>query len=91
MSKIITLKNKPMTRANLFTKIQILAIALFANFAAIIVKAQDKAADLKVDVDVNKGTEAMGADWMSNPIVWVVGAVVLIIIIALITRGSGNK
>ncbi|MCQ4034330.1 hypothetical protein [Kaistella montana] len=80
-----------MTRANLFTKIQIFALALFANFATIAVKAQDKAADLKVDVDVNKGTDAMGADWMSNPIVWVIGALVLIIIIALITRGGGNK
>lgn len=80
-----------MTRANLFTKIQIFALAVFANLATVMVTAQDKAADLKVDVDVNKGTDPMGADWMSNPIVWVIGALVLIIIIALVARGGGNK
>ena len=62
-----------------------------ANFAVVLVKAQDKAADLKVDVDVNKGGDAMGGDWMSNPLVWVVGALVLIVIIALVARGGGNK
>ena len=80
-----------MTRTNLLSKIQILALAVMANFAVVLVKAQDKAADLKVDVDVNKGGDAMGGDWMSNPLVWVVGALVLIVIIALVARGGGNK
>lgn len=76
-----------MTRANLLTKIQFFALALVANFAAILVKAQEGAADLKVDVDVDKG----GADWMSNPLVWVIGALVLIVIIALVARGGGSR
>ena len=80
-----------MTRTNLFSKIQILALAVMANFAVVLVKAQDKAADLKVDVDVNKGNDMMGGDWMSNPLVWVIGALVLIVLIALIVRGGGNK
>ena len=80
-----------MTRTNLLSKIQIFALAVMANFAVVLVKAQDKAADLKVDVDVNKGGDAMGGDWMSNPLVWVVGALVLIVIIALVARGGGNK
>lgn len=81
-----------MTRTNLFSKIQMFALAIMANFAMIIVKAQDKAADLKVDVDVNKGgDDMMGGDWMSNPLVWVIGALVLIVIIALVARGGGNK
>jgi hypothetical protein len=80
-----------MTRSNLLTKIQIFALAVAANFATILVKAQDKAADLKVDVDVNKGGDAMSSDWMSNPLVWVIGALVLIVIIALVARGGGNK
>ena len=80
-----------MTRANLFTKIQMLALALFANFAAIIVKAQDKAADLKVDVDVNKGND-LGSNWMSNPLVWVIAVLVLILLVVLVTRnGSKSK
>ena len=80
-----------MTRTNLLSKIQIFALAVMANFAVDLVKAQEKAADLKVDVDVNKGGDAMGGDWMSNPLIWVVGALVLIVIIALVARGGGNK
>lgn len=80
-----------MTRTNLLSKIQIFALAVMANFAVVLVKAQEKAADLKVDVDVNKGGDAMGGDWMSNPLIWVVGALVLIVIIALVARGGGNK
>ena len=47
-----------MTRSNLLTKIQIFALAVAANFATILVKAQDKAADLNVDVALNKGVVA---------------------------------
>lgn len=80
-----------MTRTNLFSKMQMLALAVMANFAVILVKAQDGAADLKVDVDVNKGGGMMDGDWMSNPLVWVIGALFLIVIIALVARGGGNK
>ena len=80
-----------MTRTNLLSKIQFFALAVMANFAVVLVKAQDKAADLNVDVDLDKGGDAMGGDWMSNPLVWVIGALVLIVIIALVARGGGNK
>ena len=56
-----------------------------------LVKAQEKAPDLKVDVDMNKTGDAMGGDWMSNPLIWVIGALVLIVLIALVARGGGNK
>ncbi len=79
-----------MTRTNLFSKIQFFALAILANFATVLVKAQEKAADLNVDVDLDKGTD-MNGNWMSNPLVWVVGALVLIVIIALVARGNGNK
>ena len=80
-----------MTRTNLFSKIQMFALAVMANFAVVLVKAQEKGADLKVDVDVNKGSDMMGGDWMSNPLIWVIGALVLIVLIVLIARGGGNK
>lgn len=80
-----------MTRTNLLSKIQFFALAVVANLAVVFAKAQDAAPDLKVDVDVDKGGSAMGADWMSNPLVWVIGALVLIVIIALVARGGGNR
>lgn len=80
-----------MTRTNLFSKIQIFTLAVMANLAVVLVKAQEKGADLKVDVDVTKGGDAMGGDWMSNPLVWVIGALVVIVLIALVARGGGNK
>ena len=80
-----------MTRIGLLSKVQLFAVAVIANLAAVLVKAQEKGADLKVDVDINKGTDAMGGDWMSNPLIWVIGALVLIILIALVARGGGSK
>ena len=80
-----------MTRINLLSKIKFLALAVLANLAIILVKAQEKAPDLKVDVDINKDGNSMGSDWMSNPLIWVIGALVLIIIIALVARGENRK
>ncbi|MGV8915778.1 MAG: hypothetical protein ACOH1X_10075 [Kaistella sp.] len=81
-----------MTRSNLISKIQIFTMAVIANLAVVLVNAQAKTPDLDVNVDVNKGSDmGMGADWMSNPLIWVVGALVLIIIIAVVARGGGNK
>jgi hypothetical protein len=78
-----------MTRSNLFTKIQMLALAVMANFAVILVKAQESAPDLKVDVNTDSGMA--GGNWMSNPLIWVIGALVLIVLIAIVARGNGNK
>ncbi|AZI66394.1 hypothetical protein EIB71_01290 [Kaistella daneshvariae] len=78
-----------MTRSNLFTKIQMLALAVMANFAVILVKAQESAPDLKVDVNTDGGMA--GGNWMSNPLIWVIGALVLIVLIAIVARGNGNK
>ena len=71
-------------------KIKIFTIALLSTLFGIYTFAQEKAADLKVDVDINKGND-LGSNWMSNPLVWVIGALVIIVIIALVARGGGNK
>ncbi|MEC5158815.1 hypothetical protein [Chryseobacterium sp. MP_3.2] len=80
-----------MTRLNVLSKIQYFVMAIIANFAVVMVKAQEGAADLKVDVDVDKGGGMMDGDMMSNPLIWVVGALILIVIIALVARGGSNK
>lgn len=80
-----------MTRLNVLTKIKFFVMAMIANLAVVMVKAQEGAADLKVDVDVDKGGGMMDGDMMSNPLVWVIGALIFIVIIALVARGGGNK
>lgn len=71
------------TKANQF------ALTVMATFFSVLSYAQDKGADLKVDVNTTKTTST--EEWISNPIYWVIGGVVLIIIVALIARGGGNR
>lgn len=77
-----------MKQLTLISKIQIAVLTAIAN---VLVFAQEKAPDLKVDVDLDKGDSMASGDWMSNPLVWVIGALVLILLIALVARGGGNK
>lgn len=73
-----------------FTKAQIFIMTVFATFMTF---AQDGDGELNVDVNMDEGaTNAVsGGDWMANPLVWVIGALVLILIIALVARGGGSK
>lgn len=77
-----------MTKFPLFKKVQLFVYSLFFSAIAF---AQNSSPDLDVDVDVSKPGDAMGGDWMSNPLVWVIGALVLIVIIALVARGNNNN
>jgi hypothetical protein len=62
-------------------------LALFAMLTSILMLAQEKDKDLKVDIDVDKG----GSDWYTQPWVWAIGAAVFIIIIVAILKGGGRK
>lgn len=72
----------------LLSKTQALVLTALAN---ILVFAQDKAPDLKVDVNTTSSNPMGGGDWMSNPLIWVIGALVVILLVALVARGGGNK
>ena len=76
-----------MKNLNTISKFQLFLCTVLGNF---LLFAQEKAADLKIDVDIDKGSDTE-ADWMTNPLVWVIGGLVLILIIALVARGGGNK
>lgn len=65
-------------------KTHFLLQALLLFLMTPLIFAQDKG--LKIDVDVNKSTEP--ADWLSNPLYWVIGGLILLLIIALIARGG---
>lgn len=73
------MKNQILTRSNYW----LMAVVLFLSspFAF----AQDGDGPT-LEVDINKSSEP--ADWMSNPLYWVIGGLVLILIIALVARGN---
>ena len=79
-----------MEGSNIARRLQTFAMAVMATLIGGLVWAQEKAAQLDVDVDMNKGTD-MSGNWMQNPLIWVIGALVLIILIALVARGGNSK
>ena len=48
--------------------------------------AQEKSAD--INVDINKSG---GGGWYTNPIVWIVGAAVFILLLVALTRSSRSS
>lgn len=70
----------------LSNRLEKLCIFILTFFFGIIAFAQEKAPDLNVDVTTTKTTTT--EEWFTNPLYWVVGALLLIILIAVIARGN---
>lgn len=73
------MKNQFLNNSNYFLTALILFLSSPLAFA-------QEDGGLKIDVDVTKDTDP--ADWMTNPLYWVIGGLVLILIIALVARGG---
>lgn len=78
-----------MKTLNILRRLQTFAMVAMTTLTGALVWDQDKTAQLDVNVDVNKGTET--SNWMTNPLVWVIGALVLILVVVLAARGASNK
>ena len=61
-------------------------LSVFALVVSIIALAQEKTAE--VDVDINKTGES---NWHASPWVWIVGAAVFILLLVALMRGSGRS
>ncbi len=59
-------------------------LALSAFFTLMAAAQDGDGADIKVDI--NKGGESAG--WYANPVVWVVGAAVFILLLVALLRGK---
>ena len=64
--------------------LQKMSASLFAFLVSFLAFAQEKA------VEVTTSTTTTTEEWYTNPLYWVIGAVALIAIIAIVSR-SGNK
>jgi hypothetical protein len=58
-------------------------LSLLAAMVSVFTFAQEKGAD--IDVDINKGG---GSNWYASPWVWIVGAAVFILLLVALTRGG---
>ena len=63
-------------------KAEQLGIFLLTFFFSIVAFAQE--ATPKVDVTTTE-------EWFTNPVYWVIGALLLIILIAVVARGNGKR
>lgn len=71
------------------SKLEKFGIFMLTFFFSVITFAQDatKTPDLDVDVTTTESTTTT-EEWFSNPVYWVIGAVLLIILIAVVARGN---
>ncbi len=60
-------------------------LSVIAAFVSALTFAQDKGAD--INVDVNKGG---GSNWYASPWVWIVGGAVFILLLVALTRGRSR-
>lgn len=90
MNNIEHIKNYIMNTTLLSRKIERFGVLLLTFFFSALAFAQEKAAPT-VDVTTTTTKTTTVEEWYSNPIYWVIGALVFIIIIAIIARGNGKK
>jgi hypothetical protein len=75
-----------MNALSLTTRIEKFGILMLSFFFSALTFAQEKAPDLNVDVTTTKTTTT--EEWFTNPLYWVIGALLVIILIAVIARGN---
>ncbi len=69
---------------NISTRLAFFSLSLFMSFA---IFAQDKGAD--INVDINKG--GGNSNWYASPWVWIVGAAIFILLLVALLRGNSSK
>jgi hypothetical protein len=45
----------------------------------------------QAEIDVNVTKDSGGGGWYTNPVVWIIGAAVFILLLVAIVRGGGRK
>lgn len=72
-----------------FEKLMLLCVMFFSTVIAF---AQDAGKTADVDITTTeKTTTTTTEEWFTNPLYWIIGAVLLIILIAVVARGNGSR
>jgi hypothetical protein len=56
-------------------------------FISLVCIAQEKSADVKVDINTDKG----GGNWYAQPWVWVIGGAVFVLLLVALLRGNSRE
>lgn len=62
-------------------------VAFLSLFFSFVTLAQEKKAEINVDINKDGG----GGNWYTNPVVWIVGAAVFILLLVALLRGNSSK
>jgi apolipoprotein N-acyltransferase len=62
------------------------ALVLAGLFTGLATFAQEKSADIDVNIKTDKGS-----NWYAQPWVWIVGGAVFILLLVALLRGGGNR
>jgi len=76
-----------MNTNTIFKSVQRLEVLMFTFLFSILSFAQDAEPETKLKVETTKTTTST-EEWVSNPVFWVIGAALFIILIAVIMRGG---
>lgn len=71
----------------LSNKLEKFGIFILTFFFSVMALAQTATPDLDVDVTTTE-TSTTTEEWFTNPVYWVIGALLLIILIAVVARGN---
>jgi hypothetical protein len=64
-----------------------ITFSILATLLSIVSFAQEKGAEVDVDINKNSG----GGNWYASPWVWVVGAAIFILLLVALLRGRGSS
>jgi len=70
---------------NLSKAISRISLLFFSFFASIIALAQEGGADINVDITKDDGGSSV---WYNQPLVWIIGAAVFILLLVALLRGN---
>jgi hypothetical protein len=73
---------------NLTKTVRYFTLVFFSALFSIVALAQEKSAE--INVDINKDGGSTGGAWYNQPLVWIIGAAVFILLLVALLRGNNT-
>jgi hypothetical protein len=73
---------------NITKTVRYFTLVLFSFLISVVALAQEKSAE--INVDINKDGGSTGGAWYNQPLVWIIGAAVFILLLVALLRGNNT-